>query len=467
MKLRKKIILTNVITLLLALMIPFLAGSSMFRASQDKFYAPDNIRLEEHIFTAGEILMQQSAPDAMCAALDDLSYRLYVLRGNDVVLRTIDPFQQRLASLLEPADWPQDTVQYLLIDGCSIAGLSSDGAVYLAMHSAAPPKGAPEGTQFEAFHRRFNLVGLIAIVLVLVCSTLLSSRLLKKLLRPVNALVRGAGRVAAGDLSQRIDASREDDLKPVVSAFNEMQARLQEQRVQSEASEKARIDMIAGISHDLRTPLTSVKGYIKGLRDGVANTPEKQARYLDVAYRKSCDMEALLQKLFDFSRMETGNWQLCREMVSLSAFAADFCAEAQEELLQKGAALELSSTPGAHLTSLDRGQMNRVLANLTENALKYAKVQPLQLTIRVWREYDAERLSFADNGAGVPESQLAQLFDEFWRGDASRSPKNGEGSGLGLYISKCIVQAHGGTITVKNENGLRFDVTLPAREDGQ
>ena len=126
--------------------------------------------------------------------------------------------------------------------------------------------------------------------------------------------------------------------------------------------------------------------------------------------------------------------------------------------------------PAAHPVEIDQDQMYRVLINLKENAVRYAGANPLVLTLTVWRQRDRECLRFADNGQGVPEEQLPYLFDQFWRGDQARSSRGGEGSGLGLYIARHIVEAHGGTITAKNDRGLVFEIPLTCEEvsgDGQ
>ena len=106
-----------------------------------------------------------------------------------------------------------------------------------------------------------------------------------------------------------------------------------------------------------------------------------------------------------------------------------------------------------------------MLTNLTDNAQRYAGTTPLELTLTIWRERDTERLRFADNGAGVPEEQLSHLFEQFWRGDQARGSRGGEGSGLGLYIVKYIVEAHGGTVAARNDHGLVFEIALPCEEE--
>lgn len=284
-------------------------------------------------------------------------------------------------------------------------------------------------------------------------------------MRPVNALADAAQRVERGDLSRPVDYHGKDEFASVCAAFDHMQRHLLAEREKNAAYEQARTDLVAGISHDLRTPLTSVKGYIKGLRDGVANTPEKQRQYLDVAYRKACDMDILLQRLFYFSKMETGNLPLFPERADLGSFVRRFAEDIQGELEAKGGHILVQGAPTPHPVRIDTEQIYRVLTNLTDNALRYAGTTPLELTLTIWRERDTERLRFADNGAGVPEEQLSHLFEQFWRGDQARGSRGGEGSGLGLYIVKYIVEAHGGTVAARNDHGLVFEIALPCEEE--
>ena len=243
-----------------------------------------------------------------------------------------------------------------------------------------------------------------------------------------------------------------------------MQQHLLQEREKNARYEQARTDLVAGISHDLRTPLTSVKGYLKGMRDGVANTPEKQARYLEIAYRKAGEMERLLQRLFYFSKLETGSLPMLLAQADLGEFVGRFAHEAGEELAQTGGQVRLTCAPGPHSVRIDSEQMLRVLANLKENALRYSGADPLVLTLKVWRQRDREYLRFADNGRGVSEDQLSHLFEQFWRGDQARSSRSGEGSGLGLYIVRYIVEAHGGSVEARSEQGLVIEISLPCQE---
>ena len=318
--------------------------------------------------------------------------------------------------------------------------------------------------QTEALMLSLLLSGGTAIVVILLLNTLFTRYQVKKLLQPVDALTRAAGRVEAGDFTQAIDYAGRDEFSSVCAAFNRMQEHLLEEQKKNAAYEQARTDLVAGISHDLRTPLTSVKGYIKGLRDGVAQTPERQRQYLEVAYRKACDMDILLQRLFYFSRLETGNLPMLREEADLGDFVRRFASEAGPELEQAGGKVRLAVSPGPHPVSIDSEQFYRVLNNLKDNALRYAGAAGPELTLAVERQGERECIRFSDNGRGVPEESLPHIFDRFWRADQARSSRNGEGTGLGLYIVKYIVEAHGGTIRAENDGGLVFTILLPGKE---
>lgn len=320
--------------------------------------------------------------------------------------------------------------------------------------------------QSEAMMLSLLLSGVTAIVVIVLLNLLFTRYQVRKLLQPVDTLTQAARRVEAGDFTQPVEYRGKDEFSSVCAAFNQMQEHLLAERERGAAYERARTNLVAGISHDLRTPLTSVKGYIKGLRDGVAQTPERQRQYLDIAYRKACSMDVLLQRLFYFSKLETGNLPLFLEQTDLGEFVERFQAEAQEELEQAGGQIKLAVASGGHPVSIDREQLYRVLGNLKDNALRYAEASPLILTVVVERRDDGEHILFSDNGKGVPEETLPHLFEQFWREDRARGAKDGEGTGLGLYIVKCVVEAHGGTIQVKNDRGLAFDIRLPRSKEG-
>lgn len=385
-----------------------------------------------------------------------------MLAVNGAATHAIGRYYQRQAEQLvrelPPDRRPEEGVLWVERDG---GGLELVGAVPLPR----PWEGERRRPQSEALMISLLLSGGTAIVVILLLNTLFTRYQVKKLLQPVDALAQAAGRVEEGDFTRPVEYSGRDEFSAVCAAFNRMQEHLLEEQEKNAAYEQARTDLVAGISHDLRTPLTSVKGYIKGLRDGVAQTPERQRQYLDVAYRKACDMDALLQRLFYFSRLETGNLPLFREEADLGDFVGKFAAEAGPEVEQAGGRIDLSVSTGPHPVSINAEQLYRVLNNLKDNALHYAGAEGLTISLAVETQGEWEQIRIADNGRGVPEEALPRLFEQFWREDQARSSRNGEGAGLGLYIVNYLVEAHGGTIRAENDGGLAFTIQLPRKEE--
>lgn len=240
--------------------------------------------------------------------------------------------------------------------------------------------------------------------------------------------------------------------------------------------------MVTGISHDLRTPLTSIRGYIKGVLDGVADTPEKKEMYLRTAYESTGEMNSLLQKLFDFSRMESGQMPFHMVRVDLAEFADAYAAQKEgvtdRDKVQIQVHRETEQMPDV---LLDVDQIPRIFDNLLENSIKYAKVCPVKIDIRIYEKREktdmpggqkecvtgeednvAERkgviLEWKDNGQGVPEEKLPHIFERFYRCDESRNEK---GSGVGLYVVQYIMERHHGTVKAENDNGLKIQLFFP------
>ena len=467
---KRRIFITNTIVVVLALVALLLISSEVIRRVSDHYTSQAPPEEDPGAAQAAELL--ESWEDSggwqeLNLQLEALGYQLYAVRDGAEVFSSLSSLQ---SDLLRhggiPASWPEGEAAEMWNGAALLVGIQSGGYTLVAMSRPDLPEFfGQQRPQAEASLLSLLIIGAAAILLIVSLSLISTHFQVKHIMRPVNALADAARRVEAGDYTRPVGYGGQDEFTAVCAAFEQMQRHLLEEREKNAAYERARTDLVAGISHDLRTPLTSVQGYLKGLRDGVASTEEKRAQYVDIAYRKACDMEVLLQRLFDFSRMETGSLPLSPVRADLGEFVRDYIRGTEGELAQRGGRFVLRGAPAPHPVRIDTGQMGRVLANLTDNALRYAGAEPLVLTLTVWRGGGTERLRFADNGRGVPEEQLPFLFEQFWRGDASRSGKNGEGSGLGLYIVRHIVEAHGGTVTAWNDGGLVFEISLPCEEE--
>ena len=467
---KRRIFLYNAVVVIVALTALLIVSGVVIRNVNDHYLqrpplVDDNVPKAQQTMT--EWIAAPSSWEALSGQLQDLGYSLYVsLRGAEVY-SSMAPIQIDLLHQLPPSiSWPAGEPAPLWMGGVLVIGMRSGPYTILAMNEPNMPKVfGRQRVQTEAVLLSVLIIGATAIVVIVLLSMLSTHFQLKHILRPVNALTDAARRIESGDYSHPVDYKGQDEFTAVCAAFEHMQQHLLREREKNAAYERARTDLVAGISHDLRTPLTSVKGYIKGLRDGVANTPVKQKQYLDIAYRKACDMDVLLQRLFYFSKLETGNLPLFPVHADLGAFVRGFVRDTAGELEQRGGKFLIKGAPAPHPVRIDTEQMYRVLSNLTDNAVRYTGTEALVLALTLWRERDMEHLRFADNGCGVPEAHLPHLFEQFWRGDQSRGGQAGEGSGLGLYIVKYIIEAHGGTISARNDGGLVFEIALPCEEE--
>lgn len=465
---RRKIFLLHMLTLILSMAVLLavngLVTDLTFRHFRDRAAAASGEQLDR----CRSLLDNWSGEDweSLSGDLRPLGYALLVERGDQVVYSSLDGGQADLCRRMDrPEDWPEGGSLAVDSEGMLLVGRrSGDLSLTAVRHFQAPELLGRPRRQSEAVVLSLVITGLAATGVLILLGFLITRWQVGRIMQPVTALAEAARRVEAGDLTWAIDYQGRDEFTAVCAAFDQMQAHLLAERERLAAYERARTELVAGISHDLRTPLTSVKGYIQGLRDGVAQTPERQRQYIDIAYRRACDMDVLLRRLFYFSRLETGNLPLFLERADLGEFAARFAGETGAELEQTGARIRLTAAPGPHPVSIDPEQLYRVLNNLKDNALRYAGAEPLVLSLSVERRGSWECIRFADNGRGVAEEALPHLFEQFWRADQARSARNGEGAGLGLYIARYIVEAHDGTIRAENSGGLVFTIQLPGEE---
>lgn len=462
MKIINRIMVSSVLLVFLSLAFLLTAISIIFLLSPGD---PGKELLDKDVFHVADMLDEFDASardwDSLNTRLGQYSYKLLVIDDDNVAFSSLSDSQGSIINSLKALELEQST----------LAGRVQEitfAAVEKGAYSIFAVGGRTENTNVRSgFLQWFLIFGLMFITVILLLSQLFTRKMVWRILSPLNALADGAKRIENGDLSKPIVYTGKDEFASVCTAFNHMQEHLMHEREKTAAYERARRDLITGISHDLRTPLTSVKGYIKGLRDGVANTPEKREQYLSIAYEKACDIDVLMEKLFYFSNLETGNLPLSLNREDLGDFARRFAENIGDELEHKNIKMTVDVTSLPHPVEIDAEQMRRVLLNLTENAIKYAKVGTLALRISIWCEGGMEHLLFSDNGQGVPEEHLPMLFERFWRGGEASpdSRPSSPGSGLGLYIVKYIVEAHGGFVTAENNNGLQIKISLPCRKE--
>lgn len=309
----------------------------------------------------------------------------------------------------------------------------------------------------------FGADGILCIIVLVIISQLFTKNLTDHIMEPLDALAEGAKRIKENDLTKDIAYTGELEFENVCAAFNDMQESILAEQEKNRKYEKARTDMIAGISHDLRTPLTAMKGTIKGLMDGIVSTPEQQKKFLQAAYKRTGDMDMLLNQLLYLSRMETGNMPISMQTIEIAVFLKNY-VKGKQEVIEAGQEEITIDTKGITAgVSVDPKQFQRILDNLVENSRKYGETTPLRMKMKLEKTPKGLSICFQDNGVGVPEEKLPYIFEEFYRGDESRNKK--EGNGLGLYIVKYLIEAMGGSVRAENEDGLTIYLDLPILQE--
>ncbi|SHJ39782.1 HAMP domain-containing sensor histidine kinase [Parasporobacterium paucivorans] len=471
MTMKRRIFISNTVIVLFSLLILLGLGGVIVGLFKNEFMniIEQKSQIAAHNYEVQGIL--QSAGDyngdwnALSDALAAYDYELYVSDSNQNELYSnIRHSEWECISELEKSSFDSEQVVLYSMENVTIAKekiLKGEESTYI--YAAYYPKeasilGMDRGI-FDMFIIVFVVAGVLAILGLLLCSQIFTNMLIRKVLVPVEELRLAAKRIEEGNFDENIEYNKDDEFLEVCTAFNNMQQHLKEGVEQSAAYEKARTDMISGISHDLRTPLTSVKGYIKGLKDGIANTPEKQEQYLDTAYRKACDMDILLQKLFYFSKLETGNMPFFKQRIDFTTWIASYTENRRGEWEQQNLQVALETDHHEHPVYIDSEQMKRVFDNVIDNSIKYSDRDNLHVWIKVSGHDGKVLIQIKDNGKGTDSDKLGHLFELFYRGDESRNSKK-EGSGLGLYICRHIVEQHGGTINAANDNGFTISIEL-------
>ncbi len=326
-----------------------------------------------------------------------------------------------------------------------------------SMHSKELFKGS--------FIGAFLLVLLMAALAGLALSRLMAIQLLK----PLNKLRRVAAQVSRGDLDTPVQADSRDEIGDTLRAFEKTRMELKAAREKQIQYDQSRKELLAGIAHDLATPLTKIQGYASGIKDGIADTPEKQQRYLDKILETSENMAKLNQTLFLFSKLDLDQIPFHWETVDLVQYLTDCVAEQQDHWKRNGLSVSFHSDLARAFIRLDRDQFARVLENLLSNSWKYRMDQQGHVVLTLGPgSREQLRLTCADDGQGVAPEQLNKIFDSFYRTDRARTHV-ASGSGLGLAIVQKIVTAMKGRIWAEanTPRGLCICMEFPGEEKTQ
>ncbi len=331
------------------------------------------------------------------------------------------------------------------------------------------PEPRPPRTTFYPKATTFSrLLGFYLIIALLALNGGAGLFAIFRLIKPLRTLESAAHRLGSGDLANPVEIPPVRELEPVFKAFDGMRVKLQASIERERADERSRRELIANLSHDVRTPLTAIRGYLEGLSDGTAATPEKRERYLSVLREQAGRLERMIDGIFLLSTLESGEDRPELRDVDLAAFLASGAEELSLVHQGKLAVSFEARLPEGSTASVraDPFRLRRLVENLAANVVAHSGRASATLSVRL-DVADGGRsavVEFVDNGRGFPEGLAERAFERFRRGDEARS---GEGAGLGLSIVREIVLSLGGSVKAENGDapapwpGARVVVALP------
>ena len=271
---------------------------------------------------------------------------------------------------------------------------------------------------------------------------------------PLVKLKKATQNIKEGNLDFVLNVEGNDEFSELCQDFEEMRRRLKESAEEKIVLDKENKELISNISHDLKTPITAVKGYVEGIMDGVADTPEKMDRYVRIIYNKTNEMDHLINELTFYSKIDTNRIPYTFSKLNVEDYFSDCAEEVGLELETKGIQLFYSNYVDRNvLVILDGEQIRRVIHNLVSNAIKYMDKEKGIIQIRVKDVGDFIQVEIEDNGKGIAQKDLPYIFDRFYRADVSRNSSKG-GSGIGLSIVRKILEDHGGKVWATSREGI-------------
>lgn len=290
-------------------------------------------------------------------------------------------------------------------------------------------------------------------------------RLEKRIFKPINQLKTGVDEISKGNYDIELNCDIINEIGSLIYSFNDMAKKLQESENLKKVYEENRKTLIANISHDLKTPITSIQGYIETMLYSEHIPDDTKNKYYQVIYNNATYINKLIDDLFLFSKLDLQKLELQLEDISVQAFMGDMMEEFKFELEDRGIKFAYEDLMMFDYNiCIDRKRINQVFKNIIGNAIKYSFEENTQITVKLYSQESFVYIDINDNGSGIPEDKLPYIFDRFYRIDYART-KDLMSTGLGLAIAKELVESHKGKITVSSiENvGTTFTIMLPIK----
>ena len=303
-------------------------------------------------------------------------------------------------------------------------------------------------------------------IILFITGGVLTAWVYRSILWPIGKLQEATKQIRDGNLDFTLDVEDDDEIGQLCQNFEEMRIRLKESTEEKIQYDKESKELISNISHDLKTPITAIKGYVEGIMDGVASSPEKLDKYIRTIYNKANDMDRLIDELTFYSKIDTNKIPYTFSKINVSNYFKDCIDEVGLELEARGVELGYFNFVDEDVMVIaDAEQLKRVINNIIGNSLKYMDKKHGIINIRLLDVGDFVQIEIEDNGKGIGQKELPYIFDRFYRTDSSRNSSKG-GSGIGLSIVKKIIEDHGGKIWATSKEGIGTEIHFVLRKIG-
>ena len=366
-------------------------------------------------------------------------------------------------------------IAFFLIIGLPMVLLSVGAVAFTSYHmdelyelqvETATAEEIVQAVKFYALNVReyiSNLMTLVCLVvpIIVICLVIW---IYHSIVTPIHMLQLATQNIKNGNLDFEVEVHNQDEIGELCEDFEEMRIRLKDNAEEKLRTEQQQKELISNISHDLKTPITAIKGYVEGLIDGVADTPEKQNKYLQTVYSKAIDMDRLINELSFYSKIDTNKIPYTFHRINVVGYFEDCAEDIGRELEDEGFGFSYQNYVDDSVQMIaDAEQLKRVINNIVGNSKKYSDKTETTIRMTVKDVGDFVQIEIEDNGRGIAAKDLPYIFDRFYRTDASRNSSKG-GSGIGLSIVKKIMEDHGGKIWVTSKEGIGTVMYLVLRK---
>lgn len=460
MKLRTKLIICN---LLLGVVIAVIALSGIFYVNDAA--KGGSITLNARVITEVRSVMSSLNvfTDYSEEELEGAGYRLreygfnyfiFDQSGSVKYTNSDDVIERRLADKHHMVSVDQAVTAE---GGCIIISQATEGGWIVVINSKKSIL-----SRYKVYLSLYIASVIIASVLMVIAVTLAENVMITPRL---NAIKQAMHQVYLGNYERIVDVElkKTDELSEVLAEFEMLRKKLYDLDKEKDAFDRERGIMISGISHDLRTPLSIIQGYAKGIKDGIARRLGREEEYIEKIYATSLSMNSLIDKLSQFAKMQSKEVMYSMQEQDISDVVDDYVKKNYLQYSTRGIIVNATLPKAPRLiVNMDKEQFLRVLQNICENSLKYKNKEVAHLEIKVYDDGEYAVVELADDGPGINSFEADYIFESYYRGDQSRTNPV-SGSGLGLSIVKSVVSSHKGRVTAYNDNGLTIKIQIPIR----